>query len=142
MDLLIIVALGVAVIAYFIWKERKLEESSPHPLDGPTKTPDSGPEPWPFPTGRPPEGDTKPADQPLPVMPTLTAVLDNNKDGKVDVKDVVSVLDVNKDGKVDLKDAIAAADVVVKKTKTVAKKAKANAAEAVEKVKKTRKTKK
>jgi len=138
MELLIIVALGVAVVAYFLWKDRKFEESNSHPLDGPTKAP----EPWPFPTSRPPEGDAKPADQPLPVIPTLTAVLDNNKDGKVDVKDVVSVLDVNKDGKVDLKDAVAAADVVVKKTKTVAKKAKAKAAETVEKVKKTRKTKK
>ena len=100
MELLVVVAVAVAAIAWFIWKERKYDEAQKHPLDGPTKAP----EPWPFPTSRPPEGEAK--DQ-LPVMPTLTAVLD-----------------VNKDGRVDLKDAVAAKDAVVEKTKKAVKKTK------------------
>lgn len=111
MELLIIVAVAVAAIAWFLWKDRQFEQSDSHPLDGPTKAP----EPWPFPTSRPAEGETKDA---LPVMPTLTAALD-----------------VNKDGKVDLKDAIAAADVVVAETKKAAKKTKAKAVEVKEKAK-------
>jgi Ca2+-binding EF-hand superfamily protein len=46
--------------------------------------------------------------------PKALDVLDFNKDGKVDTKDVKAAADVNKDGKVDLDDAKAA----VKKTKT------------------------
>lgn len=114
MELLVIVAIAVAAIAWFLWKDRKFEESGSHPLDGATKTP----EPWPFPTGRPPEGDAKAA-EPMPVMPILT-----------------STLDVNKDGKVDLKDAVAAAEVVVTKTKKAAKKTKAKVVEVKEKAKK------
>ncbi len=112
MEIVIIVAIAVAVIGWFIWKDRKFEESGSHPLDGATKAP----EPWPFPTSRPPEGEAK---ETLPVMPTLTAALD-----------------VNKDGKVDLKDAVAAADVVVVETKKAVKKAKAKAVEVKEKAKK------
>lgn len=130
MELLLIVLAVIAVGGYFIWKENKHQETGTHPLDGATKTP----EPWPFPTSRPPEGENK---DNLPVMPTLTAVLDVNKDGKVDTKDVVSVVDVNKDGKVDLKDAVAAADVLVETTKKTAKKVKAKAVEITEKAKKT-----
>ena len=135
MEVFLVFVAVVAVGAWFIWKERKHEDSGSHPLDGATKAP----EPWPFPTSKPPEGENKDA---IPVMPTLTAVLDVNKDGKVDTKDAVSVLDVNKDGKVDLKDAVAAGDVVVKKTKKAATKVKAKATEAVEKVTKSRKPKK
>jgi hypothetical protein len=113
MELLIIVAIAVAAIAWFVWKDRKFEESGSHPLDGATKAP----EPWPFPTSRPPEGDNK-AVEPMPVMPILT-----------------STLDVNKDGKVDLKDAVAAAEVVVTETKKAAKKTKEKAVEAVKKTK-------
>jgi hypothetical protein len=116
MEIVIVVAIAVAAIGWLIWKDRKFEESGSHPLDGATKTP----EPWPFPTSRPAEGDAKPVADPLPVMPTLTAVLD-----------------VNKDGKVDIKDAVAAADVVVEKTKKAAKQTKARATKAVEEVKKT-----
>ena len=112
MELLIIIAIAVAVIAWFLWKERKFEESGSHPLDGATKTPEA----WPFPTARPPEGDTK---EVLPVMPTLTAALD-----------------VNKDGKVDIKDAVAAADIAVEATKKATRKTKAKAKETVEQVKK------
>jgi len=135
MELVIIVIVAVAAVGFFLWKDRKFEESGSHPLDGPTKTP----EPWPFPTSRPPEGENKPVQ---PEIPTLTEKLDVNKDGKVNVKDAVSVLDVNKDGKVDLKDAVAAADVVANKTKKAATKVKAKATETVEKVKKSRSAKK
>jgi len=119
MEIVIIVAVAIAAIAWFIWKDHKRQESGSHPLDGATKTP----EPWPFPTSRPPEGDVKPAAEPMPVMPTLTAVLD-----------------VNKDGRVDIKDAVAAKDVVVAETKKAAKKTKAKAKQVTEKVKKTAKT--
>jgi hypothetical protein len=111
MELLVIVAIAVAAIAWFVWKDRKFEESGSHPLDGATKAP----EPWPFPTSRPPEGEAK---ETLPVMPTLTAALD-----------------VNKDGRVDLKDAVAAADVVVAETKKAVNKTKAKAVEVKEKAK-------
>lgn len=140
MELLLIILAVVAVGGYFIWKERKHQEAGTHPLDGATKAP----EPWPFPTSRPPEGDNKPVSEPLPVMPTLTAALDVNKDGKVDIKDAVEVVakakkkvakaaDLNKDGKVDINDAKEA----VKKTKQAAKKAKTKVTETVAKVKKT-----
>jgi hypothetical protein len=118
MEIVVIVAVAIAAIAWFIWKDHKRQESGSHPLDGATKTP----EPWPFPTSRPPEGDVKPAAEPMPVMPTLTAVLD-----------------VNKDGRVDIKDAVAAKDVVVAETKKAAKKTKAKAKQVTEKVKKTAK---
>jgi len=149
MALLIIVALAVAVIGWFLWKDRKFEESGKHPLDGATKAP----EPWPFPTSRPPESDGKESTQEhLPVMPTLTATLDVNKDGKVDLKDVVTAVkqvkeaattaaDLNKDGKVDSQDAKVAVEQAKEKTKKVVKKAKDATAEAVETVKKTRKAK-
>jgi hypothetical protein len=114
MEIVIIVAIAVAAIAWFIWNDHKRQESGSHPLDGATKTP----EPWPFPTSRPPEGDAKPAAEPMPVMPTLTAVLD-----------------VNKDGRVDIKDAVAAKDIVVAKTKKAAKKTQVKAAEVVKKTK-------
>lgn len=144
MELLLIILAVVAVGGYFIWKERKHKETGTHPLDGATKAP----EPWPFPTGRPPEGDNKPVSEPLPVMPTLTAALDVNKDGKVDIKDAVEVVaeakkkvaeaaDLNKDGKVDINDAKEA----VKKTKQAANKAKTKVTETVTKVKKAPKSK-
>lgn len=145
MELLLIVLAVVAVGGYFIWRENKHQETGTHPLDGATKTP----EPWPFPTSRPPEGDTKPVEQSLPVMPTLTAVLDVNKDGKVDAKDAAEAVaevakaaskaaDLNNDGKVDINDAKEA----VKKTKQAAKKAKTKVTETVAKVKKSTKSKK
>jgi hypothetical protein len=121
MELLVIVAIAVAAIAWFLWKDRQFEQSDSHPLDGPTKAP----EPWPFPTSRPPEGEaktTKPdgvGHESIPVMPTLTAVLD-----------------VNKDGRVDIKDAVAAKDLVAAETKKAVKKTKAKAVEVKEKAKK------
>lgn len=121
MELLIVVVLGVAVVAYFLWKDRKYEESESHPLDGATKAP----EPWPFPTGRPAEGEnktTKPdglGHESVPVIPTLT-----------------NVLDVNKDGRVDIKDAVAAAEVAVEETKKAVKKTKAKAVEVIAETKK------
>jgi hypothetical protein len=124
MELLIIVAVAVAVLAWFLWKDRQFEQSDSHPLDGPTKAP----EPWPFPTSRPPEGEAKTTrpdgvgHESIPVMPTLTAALD-----------------VNKDGRVDLKDAVAAADILVEKTKKAAKKTKAAVKKTATNVKKVAK---
>lgn len=118
MELLLIIAIAVAVVAWFLWKDRKFEQSASHPLDGATKSPEA----WPFPTSRPTESTTKPdgiGHESMPVMPTLTAALD-----------------VNKDGKVDIKDAVAAADIAVEATKTASRKTKAKAKEAVAEVKK------
>ena len=137
MEVIVIVAIAVAAIGWFVWKDYTRQESGRHPLDGATKTP----EPWPFPTSRPPEGDNK-AVESIPVMPTLTNVLDVNKDGRVDFKDAVDAVkevkakvseaaDLNKDGKVDKADA----KVVVEATKAKAKKAKAKVKETAAKVK-------
>jgi hypothetical protein len=115
MELLVIILVLVAGVAWWIWNERKHEESGSHPLDGATKAPET----WPI------ESTTKPdgiGHESIPVIPTLT-----------------TVLDVNKDGKVDLKDAVAAVEVVAKKTKTVAKKTKAKAVAVAEKTKKVTK---
>lgn len=142
MEIVVIVAIAVAAIGWFIWKHREAEEAHTHPLDGATKAP----EPWPFPTSRPPEGDNK-AVESIPVMPTLTNVLDVNKDGRVDFKDAVDAVkevkakvseaaDLNKDGQVDKADAIIVADAA----KNTAKKAKAKVKETAAKVKQTAKT--
>lgn len=144
MEIVVIVALAVAAIGWFIWKDYKRQESGRHPLDGATKAPEA----WPFPTSRPLEGDNK-AVESIPVMPTLTNALDVNKDGKVDLKDAVEVVattkkkvtkaaDLNKDGKVDINDAKEA----IAKTKKVAKKAKTKVTETVKKAKKSTKSKK
>lgn len=144
MEIVVIVALAVAAIGWFIWKDYKRQESGRHPLDGATKAPEA----WPFPTSRPPEGDNKSVES-IPVMPTLTNALDVNKDGKVDLKDAVEVVaatkkkvtkaaDLNKDGKVDINDAKEA----IAKTKKVAKKAKTKVTETVKKAKKSTKSKK
>ena len=142
MEIVVIVALAVAAIGWFIWKDYKRQESGRHPLDGATKAP----EPWPFPTSRPPEGDNK-AVESIPVMPTLTNVLDINKDGRVDLKDAVDAVkevkakvskaaDLNKDGKVDKADV----KVVAEAAKNTAKKTKAKVKETAAKVKETAKT--
>jgi hypothetical protein len=142
MEVIVIVAIAVAAIGWFIWKDYTRQESGKHPLDGATKAP----EPWPFPTSRPPEGDNK-AVESIPVMPTLTNVLDINKDGRVDLKDAVDAVkevkakvskaaDLNKDGKVDKADA----KVVAEAAKNTAKKTKAKVKETAAKVKQTAKT--
>lgn len=142
MEIVVIVAIAVGAIGWFMWKYKETEESGAHPLDGATKTP----EPWPFPTSRPPEGANKEVES-LPVMPTLTNALDVNKDGKVDLQDAVQAVkevkakvskaaDLNKDGKVDKTDA----KLVVEATKNTAKKTKAKVKATAAKVKQTAKT--
>ena len=37
MELIILIAVVVAVLGYFLWRDRKYEESGDHPLDGATK---------------------------------------------------------------------------------------------------------
>jgi hypothetical protein len=110
MELVILLIAVIGVLGWFLWRDRKFEDSGSHPLDGATKSP----EPWPFPTARPPEG----TDKETQAVSTTT-----------------SVLDVNKDGQVDLKDAVAAAEVVVEKTKKTAAKTKAVAKATATKVK-------
>ena len=86
MELVILLIAVIGVLGWFLWRDRKFEDSGSHPLDGATKS---------------------------------------------------SVLDVNKDGKVDVADAVAAAEVVVKKTKETAVKAKVAAKKTVAKAKET-----
>lgn len=83
MELIILLAVVVAGIGWFIWNERQQEKSGSHPLEGATKN---------------------------------------------------AVLDVNKDGKVDIKDAVAAVEVVKEEVKTVAKKTATKAKKAAVKV--------
>jgi hypothetical protein len=71
MEFVILLAVAVGVVGWFIWKDRKHEESGNHPLEAATKN---------------------------------------------------AVLDVNKDGKVDIKDAVAVVEVAAEEVKTVAKK--------------------
>lgn len=103
---LIIVAAG---ILYYVYK--KLDEPNTdgsHPLDAPTQAPYK----------IEPKMTTKPdgiGHESTPVLPTISNVLDVNKDGKVDVEDVKEV---------------------VKKTKTKTKKVVAEVAEKVKKPKK------
>jgi hypothetical protein len=98
MELIIII---VALIGAFWWltvREKTLEESGRHPLDGNV-------------TKQEPNLTTKPdgiGHQSVPVAPIL-----------------VQALDVNKDGKVDAKDAKAAVDATVAKAKAVKAKAEA-----------------
>lgn len=107
MEFLLFIVAIIAVLGWFVWKDRKFEESGSHPLDSVTKAS---------------ETTTKPdgiGHESVPVVPTLT-----------------NVLDINQDGKVDIKDAVAAAEVVVKKTKKVANTTKAKAKKVVEQTKK------
>jgi hypothetical protein len=138
MEIIVIVAAVLAVGAWWLWKEQKHEQSGSHPLDGPTRAPEA----WPFPTSRPPEGDSKNSTEAVPI---LTAVLDVNKDGRVDIKDAVAVAaeikteaakvaDINHDGRVDIEDA----KLAVKAVKKAGGKAKAKVEETVKKVKKTK----
>ena len=83
MELIIIIA---ALIGAFWWltvRERALEESGRHPLDGNV-------------TRKEPELTTKPdgiGHQSIPVAPVLTQALDINQDGKVDAKDAVAAVE-------------------------------------------------
>lgn len=94
MEIVVLLVVVIAALGWFLWRDRRFEESGSHPLDGATKSS----EPWPFPTGRPAEG----------TQTTTTSILDINKDGKVDINDVV-----------------AAKEIVVEKTKKTASKTKA-----------------
>jgi len=83
MELIIIIA---ALIGAFWWltvREKALEESGRHPLDGNV-------------TRQEPDLTTKPdgiGHQSIPVAPVLTQALDINKDGKVDAKDAKAAVD-------------------------------------------------
>lgn len=95
---ILVILIAAGVILYFGYKKLdKTKEDGSHPLDGATKAPYKIETP--------------------PIQPTISNILDVNKDGKVDVEDVKEV---------------------VKKAKTKAKKV---ATEVTEKVKKPKKKK-
>jgi flagellar basal body-associated protein FliL len=78
MELIIIILAVVAVMGYFVWRDRKYEESGNHPLDGATKT------------------TTKPdgiGHESIPVQPVISNPLDVNRDGKIDLKDAIAAVD-------------------------------------------------
>ena len=105
MELIILLAVVVAAIGWFIWNERQHEKSGTHPLDSVT-TPST------------------------PSTPTLTttttSVLDVNNDGKVDIKDAVAAVEVVKEevktvakkATTKAKKAVVEVEAAVKKAKT------------------------
>ena len=111
MEIVIIAAVVIAAIGWWIWKEGQHEKNG-HPLDAVTKKMD---------VNHDGQVDVKDA----------VAVIAEVKET------VVAVADVNKDGRVDTDDAKVVAETVKKTTK----KAKAKVEETVAKIKKPRKTK-
>ena len=109
MELIILLAVVVGVVGWWIWKEGKSEQAGNHPLQTFTKKLD---------VNNDGKIDVKDAAAVVTeVKETVTAVADVNKDGRVDVED---------------------AKVVVEATKKVVKKTKAKAEAVVTKVKKPR----
>jgi len=110
MEMIIMIALlaGMGYVAYRVLS--KENDSGRHPLDGATKAP-------------------------YKLEPTITTKVDGIGHESVPVQPTISnVLDVNKDGKVDIEDAKEAVKKTTKKVKTVA-------ATVSEKVKKPKKKK-
>jgi len=112
MELIILLAVVVGVVGWWIWKEGKSEQAGNHPLQTFTKKLD---------VNNDGKIDVKDAAAVVTeVKETVTAVADVNKDGRVDVED---------------------AKVVVEATKKAGRKAKAKVEETVAKAKKSRKPK-
>ena len=110
MEILVLIIVAAGILYYVYKKLDKPNADGSHPLDAPTQAPYK----------IEPQLTTKPdgiGHESTPIQPTISNVLDVNKDGKVDVEDVKEV---------------------VKKTKTKAKKV---VAEVTEKVKKPKKKK-
>lgn len=109
--LVIIVALG-AILYVGYKKLDKTRENGKHPLDGPTQAP-------------------------YKLEPTTTTKIDGIGHESVPVQPTISnILDVNKDGKVNVEDAKEAVKKTKKKVKEVAAKATKKATEKVKQVKK------
>ncbi len=116
MEIVIIAAIVIGVVGWWIWKEGKHEEAG-HPLESLTKK--------------------------LDVNKDGKVDLADAKAVVVEVKETVAVAaDVNKDGKVDVEDAKVVVKEVKAKTKQAATKAKAKVAAVKEKATKPRKPKK
>lgn len=110
MEILVLIIVAAGILYYVYKKMEQTNADGSHPLDAPTQAPYKVE----------PQMTTKPdgiGHESTPIQPTISNVLDVNKDGKVDVEDVKEV---------------------VKKTKTKAKKV---VAEVTEKVKKPKKKK-
>ena len=110
MEILVLIIVAAGILYYVYKKLDKPSADGSHPLDAPTQAPYK----------IEPQLTTKPdgiGHESTPIQPTISNVLDVNKDGKVDVEDVKEV---------------------VKKTKTKAKKV---VAEVTEKVKNPKKKK-
>lgn len=108
MEILVLIIVAAGITYYVYRKLDKPNADGSHPLDAPTQAPYK----------IEPQMTTKPdgiGHESTPIQPTISNVLDVNKDGKVDVEDVKEV---------------------VKKTKTKAKKVVAEVAEKVKKPKK------
>jgi len=98
MELVIII---VALIGAFWWlaaREKALEESGQHPLDGATR--------------KEPTLTTKSDGIGHESVSVLTQALDINKDGKIDAKDARAAVDIAADN---AKAVVAAAEAVIKK---------------------------
>jgi hypothetical protein len=108
MEILVLIIVAAGILYYVYKKMEQTNADGSHPLDAPTQAPYKVE----------PQMTTKPdgiGHESTPIQPTISNVLDVNKDGKVDVEDVKEV---------------------VKKTKTKAKKVVAEVAEKVKKPKK------
>lgn len=109
--LVIVIALG-AILYVGYKKLDKTKQDGSHPLDGPSQAP-------------------------YKLEPTSTTKVDGIGHESVPVQPTISnVLDVNKDGKVDIEDAKEAVKKTKKKVKEVAEKATKKATEKVKQVKK------
>lgn len=79
MELIIIIAALIGTVWWITAREKTLEESGRHPLDGATR--------------KEPDLTTKPDGIGHESAPAMLQVLDVNKDGKVDAKDAQAAVD-------------------------------------------------
>jgi len=98
MELIIIIAALIGAAWWITAREKVLEESNRHPLDGVTR--------------KEPNLTTEPDGIGHEAAPALLQVLDVNKDGKVDTKDALAAVDIVADNAKAVK---ATAEAVIKK---------------------------
>ena len=98
MELIIIIAALIGTVWWITAREKTLEESGRHPLDGTTR--------------KEPTLTTKSDGIGHESAPALLQVLDVNKDGKVDAKDARAAVDIAAEN---AKAVVAHAEAVIKK---------------------------